>query len=364
MRQLATNALFVLLCAVVSYLALEGVVSIARDEPGPSLTRRLLERRPVSPVATGPLAGYLQSRGELEERLPELRANRVVLGNSPFKDLATQETRVTQDDERVGKRYKPGLRVRSAYLRSRIFRRLDPLAYSYIERPGEPLDPGLAAFLERYAFREVVWTTDEHGFRTTLPPSASDRWVVLLGSSPCVGLFVSDEETLASALQRRQGHVRFVNACVTGTQVLEHAAMAEWVEERFAERIEGGIYTINDRNFERLGDALSAVDRIASTLERVEAGYRVLIFHHRVYVTMPDIARENRRLGEVFAHKEAILERARERGFHVVDTYDLVNDYRRERGSLVAGFALYIDQGHLSREGTRLLASRVPPAPR
>jgi hypothetical protein len=58
-----------------------------------------------------------------------------------------------------------------------------------------------------------------------------------------------------------------------------------------------------------------------------------------------------------------VLARARERGFEVVDTVDLVEAYRRDAGSLVAGMALYVDHGHFSREGMRRLAEAIPAPP-
>lgn len=373
MRENVGTALLILGSAVVFFLALEGVYSLVQDEPTLSLTRRFLaQHRPVH-AYTGELAPYLTDRRQIEEQLPAFQANGVVLANSPYKRLASAEARTTVDDPVLGHRLKPNLVVRSSHLHSRLFDSLDPLAYSYIQRDGAPLDPEVADFLARHAFLEIPWTTDEDGLRTTLPRVDAEKVVLLVGSSPCASPFVKDEETLASVLQRRQMDLRFVNACLPGTKVWNHAAQTERMLERFGDRVVGLIYTINEKNFGDgdavrfgevgLANALEALDRIAGQLDAVGADYRVLIYHYYIWETMPDLFRANTHLEESFANRRAILARARELGFTIVDTFEMVHDYSLSQGSLFAGMALYVDHGHLSREGNQVLAREILPVP-
>lgn len=364
MRENAKLALLALVSFAVFVLVLEGARSLARgDEPGVSLLHAFLADRSSAAAPIEALDDTLQSERELESRRAEFRENGIVLGNTPYDDLTTADARATVDDPTVGLRFKPNLTLRGSHLRSRLFKALDPVSYGYIVRPDAAPDPELLAFLERYRLHEVTWTTDESGFRTTAPRVASDRLVALIGSSPCVGLFLSDEETLASLLQRRQPDVRFLNACFPITKAANHVAQVERLIEAFPGALVGVVYTLGDRNYESLESGLLAIDRIADLLDGESAPYRVLVYHHYIYESMPDVMRKRRKLAALFARKERIVARARERGFDVVDLYEVVARYRERAGSLLAGMALYVDHDHLSREGTRVLAAAIPEVP-
>lgn len=363
MRERIVTGLVVIVGAVVAFLALEGVYALSENEPALSLTRKLLYRLRERGAATAGLDRFIRSPDELEQRLELFSRNRVVLGNTPFDELATEEARVGARHEGGGRRFRPNLTVRSGYLRSRVFDALDPIVFNQIVREGEPPDPELEAFLARHGLRPVTWTTDADGFRTTLPAVSAQPVIVLIGSSPCVGPFVPDDETLASILQGRNRSVRFVNACVTWTKVAEHVAMLERLAARYGERLVGAIYTLNEKNFKKLDEALGAIDGMDRVLGGVGAEYRAFVYFHYIHETMPDLFRGDRRLGESFAQRGTLLARARERGFETVDTFELVDAYRGERTSSFAGLALYVDHGHFSGEGNRLLADALPPTP-
>jgi hypothetical protein len=365
--KLKENAAFVLLIVVSAvgfYLALEGVHALARrGKPTVSLGFRFYDERLARHPFAEALDDYVLWERQLEEMLPLFRKDRVVIGNSPYKDLASDEARVSFDAPDGSRRYKPNLTVRSGQMRSRVFKALDTINYSYIVRKGSELDPETRGFFDRYALREVTWSIDENGFRTTLPRVEAEHVVVLIGSSPCVGILLEDDETLASLLQRRQRDVRFVNACVGMTPVTGHVKMARRLFEMYTWRIRGVIYTLNDRNFETLEMGLGALGEIADLVERAEVDYRVLVYFHYIYETMPDVARRYRSPGKVLAEKGPILELAEARGFDIVDTYEMVANHRKATGSLFAGLALYLDHCHFSREGTRMLAELVPEVP-
>jgi hypothetical protein len=361
LREKAVFVMLVVASAGGFYLVLEGVYALARKgRPGVSLGFNFYQEHLTKNPFAGALDDYVVREKQLEEMWTLFEEARVVIGNSPYKKLATDEARVTVDDPDAGRRYKPNLTVRSAHMRSRIFKALDPISYSYIVRNDSALNPETQRFLDRYGLREVTWTTDLNGFRTTLPRIEAEDVVTMIGSSPCVGLFLEDDETLASVLQRRQRDVRFVNACVGMTQVTDHVIMARRLIEMRLGRLHGIIYTLNDKNFTSAETALGVLDEVADLLDRAGAGYRVLVYHHYIYETMPDVARKNPNPGKAFAEKEQIVELAESRGFSVVDTYDMVADYRKAKGSLLAGMALYVDHCHFSREGVRILAERVP----
>lgn len=363
MRERIVTALVVCLGAVIAFLALEGALAVAQHEAELSLTRKLLYRWRERGAAPGGLDRFIRSPEELEQRLDLFQRNRVVLGNTPFQQLTTAESRITARDESGGRRFRPNLHVRSGYLRSRIYKALDPIVFNQIVLEDQPPDPELEAFFARYALGIVHWTTDADGFRTTVPPVQAERVIALVGSSPCVGPFVPDDQTLASILQRRNRTLRFVNACVTWSKVWEHVAMLEHLVGRFDGHLVGAIYTLNEKNFKQLDQALDGIDRMADLLDGVGAKYRALVYFHYIYETLPDLFRSHRRLGESFSNRLTILAHARERGFAVVDTFELVDAYRSRRTSSFAGLALYVDHGHFSGEGNRLVADALPPTP-
>ncbi|MCZ6782484.1 MAG: hypothetical protein O7G30_04155 [Proteobacteria bacterium] len=363
MKENAKLALLALVSCGVLYLSLEGTRSVARgDEPGISLVHAFLAERAEQPPIEA-LADTLQSRRELEARHQSFLDNRIMLGNTPYDDLVTTDARATYDDPEVGPRFKPNLTLRASHLRSRLFNAFDPVSYGYIVRPGSEPDPELLDFLARYSLREVTWTTDERGFRTTVPRVESGRMVALIGSSPCLGLFLTDEETLASVLQRRQPEVRFLNACFGLTVSKNHVSLTRELIATFPDPLAGVIYTLNDRNYQSLESGLRSIDEIADLLDEVGAAYRVLIYHHYIYESMPDVMRKRKNLAKLFDRKARIIERARQRGFTVVDHYDVVARYREHAGSVFAGMALYVDHDHLSRQGTEVLAAYIPEVP-
>ncbi|MGI9589852.1 MAG: hypothetical protein ACR2P8_00685, partial [Myxococcota bacterium] len=354
----------VLVGAVVAFFTLEGIYAVVENEAKLSLTRRFLYQLRERGAEAGGLDRFIRQESELEDRLELFKRNRVVLGNTPFDELATEEARTVERHPGGGTRFRPNLTVRSGYLRSRIYDALDPITFNQALREGEPPDPELEAFLARHALGVVTWTTDGDGFRTTLPAVAVEPVLAFVGSSPCFGAFLADDETLASVLQRRNPTVRFVNACITWTKVGEHAAMLEGLIAQYGDRLVGVVYTLNERNFKRLDRALAGIDRMAELLDEVGADYRALVYFHSIYETLPDLFRSHRRLGESFGNRLEILARARERCFTTVDTFELVDRYRQQRVSSFAGVELYVDHGHFSGEGNRLVADALPPTPR
>ena len=88
--------------------------------------------------------------------------------------------------------------------------------------------------------------------------------------------------------------------------------------------------------------------------------HRILVLNRYVYRTMPEIFRESvSRFLEIRANNTTLATAARGAGFSTIDFGAIVESYRRQHSSLLAGAALYVDHVHFSAEGTRLVAERV-----
>ncbi|HVP31204.1 MAG TPA: SGNH/GDSL hydrolase family protein [Myxococcota bacterium] len=352
------------LAALLTWLSVEGVWSVAHGRrPVPSLAAAgaaslATLRSGGAPAPDEGAAPILTDPGEIEAVLPALRAAHVVLGNSPYRKLASEEARFTTGDPKLGTlRLKPDLAAESGFLRTTLFAPLDPPSYTV--RRNEPLPAALQRFLARYAFAPRVFTTDAFGERTTLPPSSAGETVLVAGDSVAFGQMLGDDEHLASQLQVRLPRLRFVNLGIPGGSEVESVAVLEEALDR-TPRVGAVVYVHFDNDY-ALGQTPETIVARLSELGKRHAVLRIVfVAHHYVEQTMPEIFRsepEAYRAGR--RRTRELLERATAAGFFVIDTTPIFEEARDEAGSLLAGAALYLDHAHLSREGTRRLAERV-----
>jgi len=357
-------ALFVTLA---TWLLVEGAWSVAHGRrPVPSLAARAADviatlRGDGADVEDDAGPPLLRRRAELDELLPELERAHIVLGNSPYRKLASEEARFTTGDAKQGSlRLKPDLRAETAFLHTTLFEPLDPLNYTV--RRDEVLPTRLDRFLARYAFAPRSFSTDAFGARTTLPASHADTTVLVAGDSVAFGQMLGDDEHLASQLQVLVPRHRFVCLGIPGGSQVESLAALEEAAAR-TPRVAGLVYVHFDNDYVLEQTPATIVDRLAAFAERHALARVVFVAHHYVEQTLPEIFRsdpESFEAGRVRSRE--LLARAAAAGFRVIDTTPLVAEAREEAGSLLAGAALYLDHAHLSREGTRRLAALVAPA--
>ena len=76
---------------------------------------------------------------------------------------------------------------------------------------------------------------------------------------------------------------------------------------------------------------------------------------------MPDLIRkrEEKDLRKFFLLRKQTLELAHKKSMTVVDSCDVVNEYRQKMGTPYAGFVFFIDHSHLSAFGTQMVADRI-----
>jgi len=362
-----TRLALALFVSLATWLLVEGAWSVAHGRrPVPSLSARAADvvatlRGDGAEIADETAPPLLRSRAELDALLPELERAHVVLGNSPYRKLASEDARFTTGDAKQGTlRLKPDLRAETAFLHTTLFEPLDPLNYTV--RRDETLPTRLDRFFARYAFAPRTFSTNAFGERTTLPPSQADTAVLVAGDSVAFGQMLADDEHLASQLQARVPGHRFVSLGIPGGSQLESLAALEEAVAR-TPRVAALVYVHFDNDYVLDQTPATVVDRLADFAARHALQRVVFVAHHYVDQTMPEIFRSDAAsFAEGRTRTQELLARAAAAGFHVIDTTPLVAAARDEAGSLLAGAALYLDHAHLSREGTRRLAALVAPA--
>ena len=190
-------------------------------------------------------------------------------------------------------------------------------------------------------------------------PSTAEPVILIAGDSVAFGAHLGDHEHLASQLQRLLPDYQFVAVGIPGGGPYDAFQAMEEAATRYGPRIRGLVYVNCENDFE-LDDPLSIAADLASWIERHQLRHRILVLNRYVYRTMPEIFRGSlSSFLEMRANSATLATAARKAGFSTIDFGAIVESYRRQHGSLLAGAALYIDQVHFSAEGTRLVAERV-----
>lgn len=306
------------------------------------------------------LTHYINDPEQIEQLFDEFEAAGVAFGNTPYVRLVTEKARSIQRDEAQNLVNTPVHQSESAFLRSRIFDIWDPITLGR-GNLQTPLSPKIQRFIARYAFKPVIATIDEHGDRLTLPPSNAEQIMLIIGDSVAFGALLSDAETIASQLQQRYPAYKFINASVGGAKAKDNLSRLRQRLEMYGKRVAGVIYVHCENDYSDKVTPDSIMMELSNLLEQYRIPYRAFV--HQVYLerTMPDMVRDFRyeSLNLAYDAKSRLLNLARNAHFDVIDFYDIVDAYRSEMGTPLAGFSLYVDHCHLSALGTKLIVERL-----
>lgn len=320
----------------------------------------------VAPVAL-PTSDFIKQRyitdpAEVEALLPDFSKAGVLLGNSPFEELVTEEARVTHETAN-GLELKPDLSFETGFLRSAIFNPIDPLTYAIHLDHEKDLSPAARAFLERYGFGKHRVNTDSRGDRKTEPVVDAEGVVLIVGDSVAFGVGVPDGATLASCLQRRDSSVKYVNCGVPGASPVHNRLRLIDRLEAYKGRVKGLIYVHceNDYTDTKGITPEEIVNGLVEALKDSHVEYRVFVAQQYLYRSVPFVfpEREEEKARNYYALKDRLITAAKKNGFETVDGWELVNDYAVEKGSLLSGAALYVDHAHYSSTGLERLASKI-----
>lgn len=283
------------------------------------------------------------------------KANEIGIGNSPFIEL--KNDRVSINTEENGcKAQKPNLRKTMTFVRSNVFNPFDQLTFFY--DTGRQLPPELDAFLERYGFRLVRFTTNPLGERLALPVVSSRDKVLVVGDSVANGVMLDDSETIASQLQGRDPARQYVNLGISGAGTVDIQCALQKAARRYGGQIRELIYVLCENDFEA-ATPQEMIDPLVELSREQDIGSVVLVYVPFIYNAVPELTRVRGHLQYDFPtfreEKKEVLRRAAEAGFRTIDYIDITNAEAQRGGSQYAPLALYLDHTHLSPVGVKRL---------
>ena len=365
MTRIANWILAVLVCLAV-YLISEGIFAVNHWERSHrSLTYQVAARvdgivgqrqtRFYRPVLTDP--------AEIEALLEDLRAAGVGLGNSPYEQLRT-ETASTGHRVDGCPQNRPHLKKIMTYLRTPLFEIFNPLVMFYDS--DRILPDRVQRFVDRYAVRLTTFTTDEFGQRSTIPVVDRPEVVFVTGDSVAGGVMINDDETLASALQRRDPHRRYLNLGTGGAEAAEIRCNVELAALRYSKRVRELIYVYCENDFdedESMGTPEAVMTWVRQFVREQGIERTIIVYAPYIFNVVPELTRVPGERGERF--KDHADERSRLRalvkdaGFAWIDFGELALTEGAARGTPFGPLALYTDVVHHSPLGIERLADAI-----
>jgi hypothetical protein len=373
MRRLGRAAVAVILIvlpAAALYLIAEGLYAVTRGrEPGQSLgyqgfalVKEAIQGQEAE-VPGDPNAATLDDRGEIEALLDRFTADAVGLGNTPYRELRTDEASIQVEVDGCT-RQKSNLRKKETHLLTRLFDPLDPIVAFW--DADRQLDPEVRRFIERYRFREVVMTTNRFGDRVTVPDVARERKVIIAGDSVANGVLLNDDETLASQMQALDSERQYINTGIAGAPAADVICAIDAAQRNYGGRFDELIYLYSENDFQA-GEPYGTPEEVVAWLKqfarRHEVGRVTLVFAPYFYNIVPQLSRFKGYRGHFFprhaAERRRIAEAAAAAGFRYLDYGEIALEENRRAGTMFAAFALFVDAAHYSRYGTSRLVERL-----
>jgi hypothetical protein len=351
--------------AVVVYLLGEGLFAISQgDQLHRSLTHRLAD---LVGLIGGPAPRYLRpvltDPDEVEALLDEMREHGVGLGNSPYAELQTEAASISREVDGCPQG-RPDISKTVTSLRTPLFEAFNPITIFYDS--DRVLPERLQQFVDDYAFRPTVYSTDEFGQRRTFPEVDAHDMVFVAGDSVAVGALVDDDETLASALQRRDPDRRYVNLGHGGAEAAEIRCNLERAAARHPDRARELVYVYCENDFDE-DESMGTPESVIAWLRQfvAEQGFErtTVVYAPYIFNVVPEFTRIGGTRRERFAdHADekgrltALVEAA---GFDWIDFGEIALSEVDAHGSSFGALALYVDVVHHSPLGIERLADAL-----
>jgi hypothetical protein len=224
----------------------------------------------------------------------------------------------------------------------------------------------LQRFVDRYAVRLTTFSTNDAGERRTIPVVNYPDVVFVAGDSVAAGAMVNDDETLASALQRRDSRRQYVNLGRGGADAAEIRCNLELAMQRYAMRVSELIYVYCENDFDD-DESMGTPEAVMSFLRQFvrEQGIErtTIVYAPYIFNVVPELTRIPGERGERF--KDHADEKARlgtlveEARFAWIDFGDLALSEGDARGTPFGPLALYLDVVHHSPLGIERLADAI-----
>jgi lysophospholipase L1-like esterase len=371
---------------VVAWILLEGLHSLYRGDvahhsvlsTSTSLLRSKLPRSQSTsqrqPAGAGDLRDdsgetdwvfdrVLNSREQLEQLFDELKASGVALGNSPYRELRSEQVAFNYTGPDGCLRQKPNLHRYLGYIRSPRWYNFDPVSFFYAD--PNALTPRVKAFLDRYAFRQVQYTTNAAEERTTLPVNSRSQKIVVAGDSVVAGAMLGDDETIPSHLQKLQADHQVINIGINRADPNDVVCASERAAKRYPEQISTFVFVWCENDFRGeppFNDPAVAMAKVGAYAKDNKIARVLVVYSPYIYNTVPEITRiENvsDKHATYVQQYHALRRAALEQGFVFLSIADIVDAVRKHSGTQFGPLAMYVDHAHLSNYGAELVAREI-----
>jgi hypothetical protein len=294
-----------------------------------------------------------------------LKAQESVVGNAGNPTgTKPHDTILVQPDAELTYRLRPGAVIYGAFLRTVQSSNFNPPLLFNI-KPKVELPLGLQAFMDREVRVAFTYTVDKEGFRTTLPVTASETEILIVGDSVTFGTGVNDVDTMASCLQEITGpSVRVVNGGVGGYDSAQSVQYADYLAR---DRSFSALVYVACQNDFMLADDWNAEARMVlaklkNTAARFQGNVLVVLHTYLEYVLSDIFLKDGwgeKTIARTHELRKTMKESCQNYGFFFHDWTDIAEKTTESGGSLFSRFALYVDHCHLSRLGNIEMARVV-----
>ena len=289
-----------------------------------------------------------------------MRAAGIGLGNSPYEQLRTEMASTIRTVDGCPQN-RPNMNKTMTYLRTPLFEIFNPVVMFYDS--DRELSNQLQRFVERYAVRLTTFTTDEFGQRNTVPAVDRQEIVFVAGDSVAAGAMINDDETLASVLQRRDPHRRYINLGTGGAEAAEIRCNVELAAARYSNRVQELIYVYCENDFDQ-EESMGTPEAVTTWLQqfvRAQAISRTsIVYAPYIFNVVPELTRVQGERGERFKdhadEKARLVALVQDAGFAWIDFGELALAEADARATSFGALALYVDVVHHSPLGVEKLA--------
>ena len=315
----------------------------------------------VFPVAKYKKVLYLPK--DILEELTELNAVIENAGN-PTNQPEHNTLAVIPDDE-LTYVLRPDTKMFVSILRSTKAYNFDPPVL-YLKHDDQfRMSERLRAYLKKESRLNYTYSTDDHGFRKTVPYVDSNKQVLIIGDSVPFGVGVADEFTAASHLQGMVGkRYRIINASVGGYDGQQAFSMAKKISNNT--RFAGLIYVACQNDFMGKDDWIQEANNVLAGIKSISERFNnniVVVLQTYMEYNLRDIFLQDgwkeKRIQKTHALRKALPSICKEYGYEYYDWTNIVADFMVKEKSVFSRFALYADHAHLSPLGNRLMAEKL-----
>jgi hypothetical protein len=264
-------------------------------------------------------------------------------------------TILVRPDAVLGYLMRPNVTVNAYLLKSKAnLNFLIPVLY--LDAKSEISDK-FKKYLAAQSRLQVSFSTDENGFRKTLPLVEAEKKIVIVGDSVAFGLCTNDSDTVASYLQRMVGNrYRILNAAVSGYNGAQIVKMAKQLSATDA--FSCLIYIAYQNDFQLPGGASGVLKQLNSMSDKF-GGKVIVSFQTSLMQCVPDMFLNFVGTSEVSRLREEVKTASGSLGFSYCDWVEAADAFQAGHKALFAKFALYNDHCHLSPQGNELLAQEL-----